>query len=135
MKKIYYKVFIRFYKWINEEKEYDDSSKYLCNEGYAIIQNDCFIGFLGLDFLQGQYEKDTLLIQIRDFNNFGNWYEFSNNFEDFYLPNSFLLESDEYKEHIICEFLFEEMIKDKNKKSEIDKDYADVCELHNIKIE
>lgn len=132
MEKTYYRISIRLSKWIGSSGEFDAYSIYLYNEGYVIIENNKFFGFLGNDYIEGNYDDlaSTLAIQIIDFQDSKKLYLFSERTQDFYLPNSFLLKNDLPNEDKICLLTFEKSIKNKIKQEMIDWEFDAVCQLY-----
>lgn len=131
MKKIYYKVTVRLGKWIGKTESEDIYAKYLYNEGYIILAENHFVGFLTLDHLEGHFTDNKLTIMMLDFNNSKKLSLFSVVTKDFYLPGSFLLKL-EGDENVICKLSFDEIVKDKEEQNEVEENYKHIWQLYNI---
>lgn len=125
MKKIYYTVQARFYE-ANEKVNNNIYYYYCYNEGNIIIENGRITGFLTLDFMEGIVNEENVSIKIYNYDN-GNL-SFSNLISDFQLPGNYILFSNDNR--TMVKLLFGEMVKDRRKQMEIEKQIKEICELY-----
>lgn len=125
MKKIYYTVQARYYEAIGKVNNNIIYHYYCYNEGNIIMENGKIAGYLTLDSMEGIVNGENVSIKIHDYDN-GKHLSFSNLIDDFQLPGNFILFSDDNR--TMVKLSFEEMVKDRRKQEEIEKQIKEICE-------
>ena len=128
-RKIYYKVKVRICNLIEREERLR-----IVNDGYVIIEDEEFEGYLALDYLEGTaYQEDEVLsIQILDFENFTENFLFSGEIDAFELPGTYILDSEVPNDDKICYLEFVNIEIDPLKQKEINSILQDIKKIHQI---
>ena len=136
MKKLYYEIELRIGEWsIYEDafKEYGDL--YYFSEGYIILENDCFEGFLANDIMLGEIDKnnetDELYIELLDYNIDEEFMSFSGQLESVEFPGSYILAGlSECQKFAAIKFI--KSIIDPFKQKSIEEELKRVKKIHTI---
>lgn len=127
--KIYYKVIVRICEIIERQEK-----KKIYNEGFVIIENNDFEGYLALDYIEGVINNidKNFSIQIIDFINSDETFIFSGEIEEFELPGQYILETELSKDNKICYLDFKEIEKNPIKQKEVEETLKQIKKLHKI---
>lgn len=128
-RKIYYKVVVRICE-LTEREEY----LRILNEGFTVIQDGKFEGYLSLDYIDGIYnERESILsIEIQDIDNFTEYFIFSGDVDELELPGEYILNTEVPDDNKICYFEFEKIEKNPTKQKEIESTLTEIKQLHKI---
>lgn len=128
-RKIYYKIIVRICELIEREENLR-----IFNEGYVIIEEDKFEGYISLDYIAGIYNKEEnlLSIEIEDFDNPTEFFIFSGKIEELELPGIYILDTEVPDDNKICYLEFVNIEKEPLKQKEMNKILREVKYIHKI---
>lgn len=138
MKRLYYKMKLRIGRIFQVISEYDVLAYPLyCSDGFAIVEDDKFEGYLTRDYISGEYKENELFIEmlythqiIKNppylYNGEHEIFEktayisFATSSEEFNLPDNYCLRSCE-NENLVALIYFISVVKDEYLKEDIDE--------------
>lgn len=127
MKKLYYKIYVRIGEYDSEK----GGNFFYYSDGYIIIKNNAFEGFLTYDIITGKIDDNKLSISIANYNKNKESTNYSDEFESITFPELYRLHCDDDKWTFI-EINFNERITDIKEHKKIEHEISIVKSLHTI---
>lgn len=127
MKKLYYKIYVRIGK-CNGKKEKDF---FYFSDGYIVIENNAFEGFLTYDIITGKIDDNKLLINIVNYDKNEESTSYSDEFDSITFPELYRLLCDD-DIGTFMEINFAEKITDIEEHKKIEEEITAVRKIHPI---
>lgn len=127
MKKLYYKIYVR----IGKCKGKKEKDFFYFSDGYIVIENNAFEGFLTYDIITGKIDDNKLSINIVNYDKNEESTSYSDEFDSITFPELYRLSCDD-DIGTFMEINFAEKITDIEEHKKIEEEITAVRKIHPI---